>query len=137
MSLGFAPHVCHRVTTAIVIISRPRNRELCDRDGGVQLSFGSDMPGEPTFDPLLSIHYVVNRSGPERIKAREALACYTLGSAYAEFKEDEKGTITAGKLADLTILTEDPLTVKPERIKEVKVTRTIVGGEVVYEADGS
>jgi predicted amidohydrolase YtcJ len=49
----------------------------------VHLSYGSDMPGEATFDPLLSIHYTVNRSGPERIGHREALEAYTLGSAKA------------------------------------------------------
>lgn len=52
-------------------------------DAGVHLSYGSDMPGEATFDPLLSIHYTVNRSGPERIGPREVLEAYTLGSAKA------------------------------------------------------
>lgn len=52
-------------------------------DAGVHLSYGSDMSGEAAFDPLLSIHYTVNRSGPERIGPREALEAYTLGSAKA------------------------------------------------------
>ena len=111
-------------------------RSLLDR--GVQLSFGSDMPGEPTFDPLLAIHYVVNRTGTERISAREALVCYTRGSAYAEFKEKEKGSIEAGKLADLTLLSDDLLTCASEKIKDIKVEMTVVGGNIVYRrTDGT
>ena len=111
-------------------------RSLLDR--GVQLSFGSDMPGEPTFDPLLAIHYVVNRTGTERVSAREALVCYTRGSAYAEFKEKEKGSIEAGKLADLTLLSDDLLTCASEKIKDIKVEMTVVGGNIVYRrTDGT
>ena len=104
-------------------------------DAGVALSFGSDFPGEPTVDPLLAISYVAARPGPERITAEEALACYTRGSAYAEYRENEKGTITAGKLADLTILSADPTSVAPERIREIRTEMTMVGGEVVYPAE--
>lgn len=106
-------------------------------DAGVHLSFGSDMPGEATFDPLLSIHYTVNRSGPERIDPGEALEAYTLGSAYAEFKEREKGSITAGKLADLAILSQDLLSIEPAKIKDTEVEMTIVGGRIVYQKEGA
>jgi predicted amidohydrolase YtcJ len=106
-------------------------------DAGVPLSFGSDMPAEISFDPLLGIHYTVNRSGPERITAAEALEAYTLGSAYAEFKESEKGSITAGKLADLVILSKDPLSEEPRRIRDIEVESTIVGGKIVYAKEGS
>jgi predicted amidohydrolase YtcJ len=101
-------------------------------DAGVQLSFGSDMPGETSFDPLMGIHYTVNRSGSEHISAAEALRCYTLGSAYAEFQEDRKGSLRAGKLADLVVLSQDPLSVRPEMIKDIEVEMTIVGGRIVY-----
>jgi predicted amidohydrolase YtcJ len=104
-------------------------------DAGVRLSFGSDMPGEASFDPLLGIHYTVNRSGPQRIEAAEALRTYTLGSAYAEFQESEKGSITAGKLADLAVLSADPLSVRPESIKDITVEMTILGGRIVYQRD--
>ena len=104
-------------------------------DAGIPLSFGSDMPGEASFDPLLGIHYTVNRSGVERITPAEALRAYTLGSAYAEFRESEKGSITAGKLADLAILSADPLSVPPESIKDVEVQMTILGGRIVYRRD--
>jgi predicted amidohydrolase YtcJ len=101
-------------------------------DAGVHLSFGSDMPGEPVFDPLLGIHHAVNRAGPERITPLEALRCYTMGSAYAEFKENEKGSIIPGKYADLVLLSQDPLTIPPEKIKETTVDMTMVGGKIVY-----
>jgi predicted amidohydrolase YtcJ len=104
-------------------------------DAGVRLSFGSDMPGEASFDPLLGMHYTVNRSGAERISPAEALRAYTLGSAYAEFQESEKGSITAGKLADLAVLSADPLSVAPESIKDVEVEMTVLGGRIVYRSD--
>ncbi len=102
-------------------------------DAGVPLAFGSDIPGESSFEPILAIHNTVNRDSPERITAAEALRCYTLGSAYAEKKEDEKGSLAPGKLADLVVLSENPLTVAPRRIKEIRVVTTIVGGKVVYQ----
>jgi predicted amidohydrolase YtcJ len=77
----------------------------------------------------------VNRHSPERITALEALACYTLGSAYAEFQETEKGSITPGKLADLAVLSGDPTAVAPERIRDLEVQMTIAGGRVVYERE--
>jgi predicted amidohydrolase YtcJ len=102
-------------------------------DAGVHLSFGSDVPGEARYEPLLAIHWAVNRPSPERISPLEALTCYTLGSAYAEFQEGEKGSISPGKLADLAALSADPTAVPPERIRELKVDLTIVGGRVVFE----
>lgn len=102
-------------------------------DAGVPLSFGSDIPGERTFDPLYSIHLVANRSGPERIGAEEALRCYTVGSAYAQFAEAERGILAPGMLADLAVLSQDPTRVDPAAIKETKVDMTIVGGRVVFQ----
>jgi predicted amidohydrolase YtcJ len=104
-------------------------------EAGVSLSFGSDMPGEATFDPLIGIHHAVNRPGPERIDVGEALRCYTLGSAYAEFQETRKGSITPGKLADLAVLSEDPLSVDRKKIKDIRVDMTIVAGKIVYEKE--
>jgi hypothetical protein len=57
-----------------------------------------------------------------------------MGSAYAEFREKEKGSITAGKLADIVVLDTDLFTIAPEEIKDAAVRWTIVDGKVVYEA---
>ncbi len=100
---------------------------------GAHLSFGSDFPGEIEYRPLEAIHRAVNRPGPERISAEQALACYTRESAYAEFMEEEKGTLAPGRLADLTVLSEDPTEVAPERIRDLRVQMTIVGGKTVFE----
>jgi len=57
---------------------------------------------------------------------------YTMGSAFAEFQEHEKGSITPGKLADMVILSGNIFDFKPEAIRNVKVETTIVGGKIVY-----
>ena len=62
----------------------------------------------------------------------EAVEAYTLGAAFAEFQENEKGSITPGKLADMVILTDNIFDLKPEAIRNVKVETTIVGGKIVH-----
>ena len=104
-------------------------------DAGVKLSFGSDYPGESFFEPLRGIHLAVNRDGPERISVEEALACYTRESAFAEFREDIKGTISPGKLADFVVLSASPLDVPPDTIEHLRVVQTIVGGKAVYQSE--
>ena len=115
-------------------------------DAGVQLSFGSDAPGEIDHRPLMGIYHAVTRmsadgrEGPlspeQAISPERALLCYTMGSAYAEFTEHEKGSIAEGKLADVAILSEDPCSIPPQRIKDIRVVATLVGGKCVYEASG-
>jgi len=115
-------------------------------DAGVPVAFGSDIPAEVDFEPLLGIYYAVTRKskdgadGPlnltERFTPLEALYCYTMGSAYAEFMEKEKGSLTAGKLADMAVLSDDLTRVPPEKIKDIKVLLTVAGGAIVYERDG-
>jgi hypothetical protein len=92
--------------------------------------------------PLLGIHDMVNRrtaSGVpfnpgEAITAGEALAAYTAGSAYASHQEHAKGTVSRGKLADLTVLSEDPVAVSPDRISGLSVLATFVDGQCRYDA---
>jgi predicted amidohydrolase YtcJ len=103
-------------------------------DSGVPLSFGSDAPGEKSFNPFVGIHYAVNREGPERISLMEALACYTTGSAHAEFKEEEKGRLSPGMAADFLVLSEDLLAIEEGRIREVYVKKTFVDGVMVHES---
>ena len=69
----------------------------------------------------------------ERLTVEEALRLYTVNAAYASFEENIKGTIEEGKLADMIVLSEDPFKVEPERIKEINVLMTIVGGKIVYD----
>jgi predicted amidohydrolase YtcJ len=102
-------------------------------DAGVRLSFGSDIPGESTCDPLLSIHMAVNRAGSEAISAEEAIRCYTVGSAYAEFMEEKKGALSKGMLADFVVLSADPTAVDPATIKDIRVDETWVGARKVFD----
>jgi predicted amidohydrolase YtcJ len=71
----------------------------------------------------------------QRMSRMEALESYTINGAYASFEEDIKGTLTPGKLADITVLSKDILTVPEEEIPTAEVVYTIVGGEVKYRRD--
>jgi hypothetical protein len=65
----------------------------------------------------------------------EALKSYTLNAAYAAFEEDIKGSLTPGKLADITVLSKDIMTIPEDEIPSAEVLYTIVGGKVMYEKD--
>jgi hypothetical protein len=106
-------------------------------EAGAVLPGSSDRP-VVAGAPLLGIHDMVNRrtasgapfNAAEAISAEEALRAYTWGSAYASKAEGTKGSIEVGKLADFTVLSEDPTAVSPERIAGLAVIATIVGGEL-------
>jgi predicted amidohydrolase YtcJ len=108
-------------------------------DAGVVLPGSSDRP-VVTGTPLLGIHDMVNRrtasgapfNAAEAVTPEEALRAYTWGSAYASKAEHVKGSIEAGKLADLAVLSEDPVAVSPDRIAGLEVLATIVDGELRY-----
>jgi predicted amidohydrolase YtcJ len=111
---------------------------------GVHLAFGTDWDVAP-LNPLLGIYAAVTRATldgknpagwfPEqKLTVAEAVEAYTMGSAYAEFQEKEKGSITRGKLADMVLLSDDIFSIVPEKIRDVKVAETIVGGKVVWDA---
>jgi predicted amidohydrolase YtcJ len=70
----------------------------------------------------------------QRISVDEAIAVYTYNGAWASKEETLKGSITAGKLADYVVLADDPHTVEVEKIKDIQIVRTVVGGRVSYEA---
>ena len=75
-------------------------------------------------------------SGPEqRITVEEAIRTYTINGAWQDHREDVKGSIESGKLADFCIIGGDILSVDPHDISEIPILMTIVGGEVVYNAD--
>jgi hypothetical protein len=100
-------------------------------DAGIMLAFGSDA-SITDFNPLLGIHAAVN-SGPRSLTVEEAVRAYTVGSAYAEFQEKEKGTLSVGKLADLVILSDDIFAIVRQKIAATQVMMTILGGKVVFE----
>ncbi len=70
----------------------------------------------------------------QKLTVEESVRAYTMGSAYAEFQEKEKGSITPGKLADMVILSDDIFSIDPAKIRDVKVLKTIVGGKVVWDS---
>ena len=109
-------------------------------DAGMIVPGSTDSPVSDA-NPLVSIHDLVNRvtSGGkdfgthERVNVEEALTAYTYGSAYAINAENERGRIAVGQLADFVALSDDILTIDPAGIRELKVTATIIGGEIAYE----
>jgi predicted amidohydrolase YtcJ len=109
---------------------------------GVRLALGTDWYVAP-LDPMQTLYAAVTRATldgkhpggwvPEqKITLAEAIAAYTAGSAYAEFQERDKGSLAVGKLADFVVLSEDVFAVPPERIRDVRVETTVVGGRGVY-----
>lgn len=115
------------------------------QDAGARLAFGSDWPVVPV-DPLRGIDAAVHRQTldgkhpdgwfpAQRITVAEALQAYTLGSAFAAFAETDRGSLEAGKWADLVVLSRDILQpAEVDHITDTKVRLTMVGGRVVYEA---
>jgi hypothetical protein len=112
-------------------------------DKGVTLALGTDWTVAP-LNPMKTLYAAVTRATldgknpngwvPEqKIKLSEAVEAYTMGSAYAEFQEDEKGSITVGKLADMVLLSDDIFQIDPVKIEDVDVDMTMVGGRVVWE----
>jgi predicted amidohydrolase YtcJ len=106
---------------------------------GVKLCLGTDWVGEHTprrpLAPLESLQLAVTHGGlgaSERIDAAAALEAYTVGSAAAEGMEEQKGMLRPGMLADLVVLSGDPLTAPPDRIAQLQVLMTMVGGQIVY-----
>jgi predicted amidohydrolase YtcJ len=119
-----------------------RQRSLLD--AGLVLPGSSDRP-VASGAPLLGIHDMVNRrtatgapfNAAEAITPAEALRAYTWGSAYASKQERTKGSITPGKLADFTVLSEDPTAVAPDRIAGLEVVATFLDGDLRYTAPGT
>lgn len=101
-------------------------------DEGVKVAGGSDCPMEP-LSPLLGMQEVVLRTEfPEqRLSVEEALRIYTLDAAYSSGEENVKGSIQEGKIADLTVLSSDPMMVEPTKIKDINVEFVIIDGKIL------
>ncbi|MEC9208106.1 MAG: amidohydrolase family protein, partial [Pseudomonadota bacterium] len=108
-------------------------------DAGVNIALATDNVPTTLFYPIWHVvsrwNMVSNdRIAPEQaISREEALRCGTMGGAYLTFEEDRKGSLEEGKLADMAVLSTDPLTCTEEEIKDIVADITIVGGKVVYE----
>jgi len=115
---------------------------------GTTLSFGSDWPGtsaaEYHMHPKYLIHAAVNRTTlnhtpeggwfPEqKISVHEALKAYTINNALAAFEDDIRGSIQAGKLADITVCDRNLLEIDPREILDMNVEMTIVDGKIVFQ----
>jgi predicted amidohydrolase YtcJ len=105
---------------------------------GIFMAFGSDnLP----IGPMVGLYAAVTRKGesgkvygPEQIVSmKDAITMYTRNGAFLTREEKLKGTLEVGKLADMIVLPEDLLSVSPEKVLNMKVDMTIVGGKVLYE----
>ena len=110
----------------------------------MRLALGTDWNVAP-LNPMLTIYAAVTRATldgknpngwfPEqKLTVAEAVEAYTMGSAYAEFQERDKGSITPGKLADMVLLSDDIFSIDPGKIRDVKIVKTIVGGKIIWES---
>ncbi len=105
---------------------------------GIFMAFSADVL---PIGPLVGIYAAVTRKGmsgrvwgaDERVSVQDAIRAYTVNSAYINFDERQKGTLEAGKLADIVVLGDDLLTLDPNRLKDARIDMTIVGGKVLYE----
>lgn len=114
-------------------------------DGGNIIAGGTDAP-VTTVNPLVELHSAVTRKNDKGIpeggwetencvSREEALMSQTLWAAYATFEEDIKGSLTPGKLADFVVTDDDIMTCDGDKIKDIKVLRTVIGGETVFERE--
>ena len=105
---------------------------------GVVVALGSDIL---PIGPMVGLQAAVTRRGMggavvgpgEALTMPEAIVGYTRIAAHLTFEEDEKGTLEVGKLADLVVLSQDLLTIDPERTMDTEVDLTVLGGRVVFE----
>lgn len=137
MQYQFAPLLIRRFGEALVGRATPVRSWI---DGGVTVAGGSDSPVTP-FQPLLGIWHAVTRhvdaaehpvGAEEAVSVEEALAMYTRNAAWLAFSEHERGMIRPGMLADWVALSEDPLQADPMSLRDIKISATAVGDEVVH-----
>jgi predicted amidohydrolase YtcJ len=109
---------------------------------GIYMAFGSDnLP----IGPMVGLYAAVTRKGEsgqvfgygEAVSIRDAITMYTRNGAFLTREEKIKGTLEPGKLADMIVLPEDPLNIAPQKLLDLKVDMTIVGGRVLYQREGS
>lgn len=110
-------------------------------EAGLPVSSGTDAPVVP-YPPLWTLYHFVTRDtiaggvlgADQRLTREQALRIATNGNAWLTMEEDAKGSIEAGKLADLVLLSEDPLTCPEPALRDARVLMTMVGGRIVHDA---
>jgi predicted amidohydrolase YtcJ len=110
-------------------------------DAGLRPTDASDYTASPS-DPMMWLQSQLTRTDPkgnvwganQRIKLEEAIRCGTINGAYASFEDHSKGSLSAGKLADLVVLAQDPFKTDPSSLLKIAVERTMVGGRWMYES---
>jgi predicted amidohydrolase YtcJ len=110
---------------------------------GVPVAGNSDYPVSSS-NPMLRMQSLITREsrygkvyGPsQRLTVDQALHSFTMGGAFASFEEDQKGSISPGKLADFVVLSSDPRTTPPDEIRNIRVFCTFIGGDLVYSSKG-
>jgi hypothetical protein len=122
-----------RVARKGIVIAQPRGDVPYKswRAAGITVAYGSDMLRNP-FIHMITV--VTGGAHPEEALSREdAVRAYTFGSAYAERREAEKGTLAPGMLADLAVLSQDIFTVPPPALPATRSVLTIIGGTIAYD----
>ena len=112
-------------------------------DAGIRVPGASDYSPGP-FEPMMALQSLVTRTdyagrvwgANQRVSIDEAMRIGTINGAYASYEEQMKGSITAGKFADFVVLGQDPHKVDPDRLKDIRIMRTVVGGKTVFQQDG-
>jgi len=143
---GLLPDLIPRVRAlGIVVVQNPTHFAVLGDDvlkmaqpvrtlieAGIPVAFGSDGPLNPYLNIMLAVLHPHTHS--EGITREQAVIAYTRTSAYAEFQENDKGTLTPGKLADLAVLSQDIFSVPLPQLPNTTALLTLVGGRVVYDA---
>ena len=111
-------------------------------DSGVAVAGGTDCPASDSGNPLLNFYAAVTRKSPfgvpeewysrQKVSREEALRMLTTNAAYAAFEEEKKGSLEAGKLADLVVLSQDIMTIDEEQILNTEVVMTILDGKIIF-----
>jgi hypothetical protein len=117
-------------------------------DSGARIAAGSDYPASDSGSPIATLYCLITRKGADgapadgwfssqRVPVDKALELMTSAPAFAAFQEHDLGRLSAGRYADITVLTDDPRRVSPEAVRSLSVRMTIVGGDVTFTASGS
>ena len=112
-------------------------------DNGIKIAFGTDWP-VALLNPMITLYAAVTRSPlddkpqenwfpEEKLSLEQAIECYTLSSAYAEFAEHQKGSIEPGKYADIIVLSQNLFNISPKKFLDTEVIYTILNGKVIYQ----